>query len=171
LALTAKQEAFAQAVGIRNLSHLAAYSEVYDISRCTPESVSSLSSRLAADDSVRSRIEVLKARVLAKTVEKAALSLADCIAEADIWVQDAQALGNTSAGVAATKLRAQLSGHLAEKTAEKKGALEDSDVASLLAMRDAINAQLQRAKDALDMVGDLDGVRSSAPVPMRRVIG
>jgi hypothetical protein len=171
VALTAKAEMFSQLVGARSIPQVEAYATAYDTSKMTKETVINLASRLVCRDDVKARIEVLKARVLAKTVEKAGRSLDDILAKTEIAIENAQATGQVSAEVAAIKLQAQLSGHLAEKTAEKKGALEDSDVASLLAMRDAINAQLQRAKDALDMVGDLDGVRSSAPVPMRRVIG
>lgn len=90
--------------------------------------------------------------------------------EAGNLLEDAQALGQISAGVAAATLRAKLSGHLAENKLESKGALDDMDVQALLEMRADVEVQIQRAKDALELCGDVDSP-PPPPVPLRRVIG
>ena len=105
-------------------------------------------------------------------MEKTGLTLADCIAEANIWVADAQALGNTSAGVAATKLRAQLAGHLVErKEVSTKGQLDDMDIAALAKMRDEANRLIQVQVDAAAEAAALTGAVVAPTPQLRRVIG
>ncbi|MDP3940358.1 MAG: hypothetical protein Q8R92_19765 [Deltaproteobacteria bacterium] len=171
MALTAKQEAFARAVAIGGMNQTAAYASTYEVGKSTQKSIQDSASRLAAEPQVKARIKLLTERAAGVAVKKAGLTLAQSMAEAESLLEDAQALGQISAGVAAAKLRAQLAGHLVEKKEEKTGPLTDMDVTSLLALKAEVQAQLQRNKDALDLVGDLES-HVAVPLPlMRRVIG
>lgn len=127
-----------------------------------------MASRLAAKIHVAARIAVLTERATTIAAKKAGLTLADCIEEANIWVEDAKALGNTSAGVAATKLRAQLAGHLVEKREVKNtGPLDEADVGALSTMLVVAGEEIQRLKDAQALTGEV----AAPPAPIRRVIG
>lgn len=166
MALTAKQEVFCQGVAVRKLSQTDAYTYAYDVGKMTPASIHNAASKLAAIDEVKARIVVLTERATAAAVKAGALTLAQSIDEAGQMFEDAKALGQVAAGVAAAKLRAQLSGHLDEKKQDAKGSLDDMDVKGLLAMREAVEAKITSSREALEMVGDV--VAPAAPI--RRVI-
>lgn len=167
--LTSKMEAFAQAVALKKQSLSACYAEAYDAAKMAPKSINDAASKLAAHPAVAQRIEVLVGRAEAAAVKAAAYTIEAAMGEAGRLLEDAKNLGQISAGVAAATLRARLSGLLAEKKEEKKGALSDLDVEGLLALRAELEAKLQREADALELAG---ASSAAAPVtPFRRVIG
>lgn len=168
MALTAKQEVFCQGVAVRKLSQTDAYSYAYDVGKMKPASINDASSKLAANPEVAQRIVVLKERATAAAVKAGALTLAESIDEAGQMFEDAKALGQVAAGVAAAKLRAQLSGHLDEKKQDAKGSLDDMDVKGLLEMREAVEAKVKQSREALEMVGDAPAPQVASPI--RRVI-
>jgi hypothetical protein len=65
--LTAKQEAFAQAIA-GGLNQSDAYRSAYSISKATPASVNQLASKLAADVKVSSRVKELQAELANKSL-------------------------------------------------------------------------------------------------------
>lgn len=164
--LTAANEVFARKISLENMNQTDAYACAYDVSGRTPEAVHKASSALALKPEVAGRIQLLKGRAEAKSVKAAAYTLDSAMGEAEQLLQDAQALGQISAGVAAAKLRAQLSGHLTEKTPDKGNVLDSMDADGLLEMRKEVEARIQRAKEALDLVGEAP----LAPAAHRRVI-
>ena len=166
--LTAKQEAFCRAIAVEGLNQSAAYSKAYDAAKMTAKSISEAASRLAADSKVAARIAVISEGATAVAVKKAGLTLADAMGEAGELLDGAKAAGQYSAGVAAAKLRAQLAGHLVERKEVRSGPLEDVDIQRLLAMKAQAEADLARAGEVADFMGD-----SAATVdqPVRRAIG
>lgn len=166
--LTQKMAAFASGVAIEKLSLSDAYRAAYDATKMTPKSINDAASKLAAHPAVAQRVQVLSERATAAIIKKAGFTFEASMDEAGGLLEDAKALGQISAGVAAAALRARLAGLLNEKREEKPGALDDVSVQELLALREIVAAQLQRAADALELVGISPIV---APVIMRRVIG
>lgn len=168
MALTPKQERFAQNVALKRMNQSQAYAEAYDATGKTQEAVAKLASSVASHSEVKARIVVLTGRAEAEALKKGALTLEQSLEEAGQMFEDAKALGNTSAGVAAAKLRAQLSGHLVEK-ADKNRAndLEGMDVEGLAELRIAVEAKLQSSRDALAAIG----MPVTPPAVARRVIG
>ena len=67
MTLTAKQEAFAQAIS-SGLNQSDAYRSAYSISKATPASVNQLASKLAADVKVSSRVKELQADLANKSL-------------------------------------------------------------------------------------------------------
>jgi hypothetical protein len=136
-----------------------------------------MAAELAALPHVAARIRSLRGGVAAAVVKRAAHTRQDAINEAGNLAERAMARGQISAGVAAIKLRAQLAGLLpsGRKSRRSKDAsqsdLTDDDNAALTEMRADIEVQIQRAKDAIEMCGELDEPTPAAPVSMRRVIG
>ena len=164
--LTSKMEKFSRGVAVEKLSLSDAYRAAYDTAKMQPTTVQSEASKLAAHPAVSARLEVLEGRAEAAIIKKAALTVEQSLDEAGELLEDAQALGQISAGVAAATLRAKLSGLLVEKPAEKGSALDSMDVEDLLEMRKEVEARIQRAKEALDLVGEAP----LAPAAHRRVI-
>lgn len=154
-------------MAIRNMNQSEAYSTAYDASRMTAESITSAASKVAAHDAVAARILVLKGRATAAAVKKAGLTLADEIQACSTAVENARALGQTAAEVAAIKLRAQLGGHLVErKEVSTKGTLEEADIAKLMALKREIDLRITLSKEAADLVGGT----TTQPAQLRRVI-
>lgn len=127
--LTPQQEAFCQAIVVGN-SQSAAYRTAYDASRSTPKSVNENASKLMTNTKVISRVAELRAPV----VEAVRYDLKAAMGEANLALVMAQAQGNPSVMVAATALRAKLSGLLAEKPAAVPNVLETASTEVLLAM-------------------------------------
>lgn len=167
MALTAKQEQFAQGIALKGLNQSAAYSAAYDASKMTPETIACRASELAKHSDVADRINVLRERATGAAVKKAGYTLADAIAEADELAADGKALGQISAAVAAIKLKAQLGGHLVEKKEIRTGSLEDTDLEKLAHMKAQAEAEMQAAEDAASVVGEVPTIAQ----PQRRVIG
>ena len=67
MTLTAKQEAFAQAIA-SGLNQSDAYRSAYSISKATPASVNQLASKLAASVKVSSRVKELQAELANKSL-------------------------------------------------------------------------------------------------------
>lgn len=166
MSLTSKQESFCKAVALGGLSKVDAYTKAYPDAKSPRRILIDKGSELAQLPACAARIEELRERAASVAVKRSGLSLAGSMEEANVLMADALALGQISAGVAAAKLRAQLAGHLAEKATEKRGPLDDLDVAALLKLRDSLDAKLQSDADAA--VLDLVGIVPTAPV--RRVI-
>ena len=166
MALTARAEAFCQAIVVKGMNQTEAYSFAYDVSKMSQETITNLASRLANRDDVRARLQVLRERATAAAVKSAAYTIEDALREADELMADGKALGQVSAAVAALKVKAQLGGHLAEKTAEKKGPLDGEDIDGLVSIREEINRRLQQAADTLDFIGVEP---TSHPVTLKRV--
>ncbi len=164
--LTSKMEAFARAVALENQSLADAYRAAYDTAKMQANTIQTEASKLAAHPAVSARVQVLKGRAEAAIIRKAVLTVEQSLDEAASLLKDAQDLGQISAGVAAATLRAKLSGLLVEKPAEKGSALDSMDVEDLLEMRKEVEARIQRAKEALDLVGEAP----LAPAAHRRVI-
>lgn len=170
--LTAKQERFAQNIALKGMNQSAAYAEAYDAGKMTPETITSRASELAAHSGVAARINVLKEGTARAAVKAAAYSRDDAIQEADEARLAALANGQSSATVAAIKLKAELSGHLADKKADAKGSLDDMDIEKLLELRKAVEDKVERSREALAMTGPAAVVAAPAPAApiMRRVI-
>ncbi len=110
MALTPKQEAFAQAI-VSGMSQADAYRKAYDAGNMKPATVQSKASILMADGKVRARVEELRRPV----VEKVQYGLEQAMAEADRAVSLAEEKGQVGAMVAAIQLRAKLNGLLVDK--------------------------------------------------------
>ena len=165
--LTAKQERFAQNVALKGMTQSAAWGEAYNATLMSPKSINEAASRLLANVKIKARVIGLKQGATAAAVKKAGLTLADSIDEAGDMLAGAKIAGQYSAGVAAVKLRAQLSGHLADRKEVRQGPLDDADVAKLVATLAEIDAKLAAMKDAEDLVG---GSEPEIAAPVRRVI-
>lgn len=170
MALTAKQERFAQNIALKGMTQSAAYAEAYDAVKMKPETVSRAAVDLAANPSVSARIDVLKQGATRAAVKAAAFTLDDAIRESDENRLAALANGQTSAAVAATKLKAELSGHLTEKKADPKGSLDSLDVERLLELRALVEDKVERSREALAMTGAAAAPVVAPAAPIRRVI-
>jgi hypothetical protein len=168
VALTAQQEVFAKKIALENMGQSAAYSCAYNTSKMTAKTVTEAASRLAAADNVRARIDVLRQGATRAALKAAAYSIDDAISDAEEDRVLARNAGQGSAAVAATKLKAQLAGHLVEKKADAKGALEDMDLERLLELRKAVEDKVARSREALAMTDAPAPV--ATPAPIRRVI-
>lgn len=151
MALTAKQERFAQNIALKGMNQTEAYSEAYDSAKMGPASVNANASRLALHPDVKARIDVLREGATRAAVKAAAYTRDDAIREADEARLAALANGQGSAVVAATKLKSELAGHLSEKKADAKATLDDMDVESLLKLKAAVEDKVERSREALAM--------------------
>ena len=165
MGLTASNEVFARKIALENLDQTAAYSCAYNTKSRSRDSIYQAASALAHKPEVEARIKVLREGAVAVATKKAGYALADAMIEAEGALALAHDARQAGAAVAAITLRSKLSGLLDEKP-EKSGPLTDLDVVSLLAMRDQIEVEISRARDALEMTGDA----VTAP-KARRVIG
>ena len=165
--LTAKEEIFCQCLAMRKMNQSEAYSTAWDASKAKPETIASKASILASQEKIKARISVLTERATAIAVKKAGLTLADEIMACTETLENARALGQASAEVAAIKLRAQLGGHLVErKEVSTKGTLEEADIAKLMALKREIDLRITLSKEAADLVGGT----TTQPAQLRRVI-
>ncbi len=127
--LTPKQEAFCQAIVAGN-SQSAAYRTAYDAKNMAPATVNNKAYGLMKRGEIRARVEELRTPVL----EEVQYDLKAAMGEANLALRMAQAQGNPSVMVAATALRAKLSGLLVEKAAAPLSVLETASTDVLLAM-------------------------------------
>lgn len=169
--LTFKQDQFAQAVALKGMTQSEAYASVYDTSKSTAKTVAESASRLAAEPNVRARIAVLVERATGAAVKIGARTLAADMADADIAIGNARALGQVAAEVAAIKLRAQLAGNLVEKKEVRSGALDEMDLEHLAVLRAMADAEIQRTRDAVELTDSTSSAAQPAAPVMRRAIG
>lgn len=108
--LTAKQEAFCQAV-VSGMSQSDAYRKAYNAKKMKAETVQQSASRLMADRKVAARVETLRRPV----VEKVQYGLEQAMLEAKEAFDIAKEKENGGAMVAAATLRAKLNGLLIER--------------------------------------------------------
>lgn len=120
MALTAKQEAFCQAI-VAGMSQADAYRKAYDAENMKPATVQSKASILMADGKVRARVEELRQPV----IQKVRYGLEQAMLEAEEAFQVAKNKENGGAMVAAATLRAKLNGLLVEKKEVRHGSLQD----------------------------------------------
>jgi phage terminase small subunit len=110
MALTAKQEAFCQAI-VSGMSQADAYRQAYNAAKMKPATVQKRASELMANGEVAGRVAELRRPV----VEKVQYSLEQAMIEAAEAMEVAREKMNGGAMVAAVQLRAKLNGLLVEK--------------------------------------------------------
>lgn len=135
MALTAKQEAFCQAI-VSGMSQADAYRSAYDAGRMKAETVQNKAHVLMKNGEVRVRVEALRAPV----VEELRYDLKTAMKEAMEAYEVAKDRGNGGAMVAATTLRAKLYGLLVERKEVRTGPLDDLGYDELKRLNDAIGA-------------------------------
>lgn len=126
MALTAKQEAFCQAI-VSGLSQADAYRKAYSAEAMKPPTVQKRASELMANGEVRGRVEALRKPV----VKKLQYGLEQAMAEAEEAFEVAREKGNGGAMVAAATLRAKLNGLLVDRKEVRHGPLGDLPDAEL----------------------------------------
>jgi hypothetical protein len=120
MALTGKQEAFAQAVASGS-TQSDAYRQAYDVSlSCLPETIYENASKLAADANVSPRIQELKAQYQAAVVEQHAWTLNKLVSQAEkhmgVALEDHPRRGpNVSAANGALEIIGRVTGLLSDK--------------------------------------------------------
>ena len=110
MTLTAKQEAFCQAV-VSGMNQSDAYRASYSAGKMKAESINSKAYELAKNGDITARVKELRAPV----VEKLQYGLAEAMLEAQEAYKVAKGKDNGGAMVAAVQLRAKLNGLLIEK--------------------------------------------------------
>lgn len=126
MALTAKQEAFCQAI-VSGLSQADAYRKAYNAENMKPPTVQKRASELMANGEVAGRVQELRAPV----VEKLQYGLEQAMLEADEAFKVSKTKENGGAMVAAVTLRAKLNGLLIEKREVTINHLQEMDEAAL----------------------------------------
>jgi phage terminase small subunit len=135
VSLTAKQEAFCQAI-VAGASQADAYRKAYSAENMKAETIHEKASRLMADGKVRARVDELRAPVVAEL----RYGLREAMLEADEAFKVAKSKENGGAMVAAATLRAKLNGLLVDKKEIRTGPLDGLDHEQLKALDAAIAA-------------------------------
>lgn len=135
MALTAKQEAFCQAI-VSGMSQADAYRKAYDAKRMKAESIHEKASRLMADGKVRARVDELRAPVVAEMQ----YDLKQAMQEAAEAFEVAKGKENGGAMVAAVALRSKLNGLLVDRSEVRTGPLDGLDHDDLRKLNDAIRS-------------------------------
>ena len=143
--LTPKQEKFCHAI-VAGEGQSQAYRKSYDTTKMAPNTIHRKAHELMADGKIAARLESLRAPV----VEAVRYDLKAAMGEANLALMMAQAQGNPSVMVAATALRAKLSGLLAEKPTVVPNVLETASTEVLLAML----AEYERRHAARELTHD-----------------
>ena len=126
--LTAKQEAFAQAVASgKNQSE--AYREAYDAGKMKPSSVNVNASKLMADTNIAQRVKELRA----PAAERAQLTLESHLRDLLILRNAAAKDGQFSAAIAAEIARGKASGVHVERSAQTLTIETDDDASAIAA--------------------------------------
>ena len=131
--LTAKQEAFAQAI-VSGLSQADAYRAAYNASAMKPATVQNKAHILMKNGEVRARVVALRAPVIAKVQ----YGLLEAMNEAQEAFAVSKARDNGAAMVAAVMLRARLNGLLVDRkevTLTEVQRLSDDDLDRLIALK------------------------------------
>lgn len=153
MGLTAKQEAFAQAVA-RGATNSDAYRAVYSHENCTDKSVHEMSSTIAANLKVASRIKELRDKATEKVVKKLAISKE--------WVLDELIKVNSAAQAAEPILD-----HEGNPTGEYKAQLPAANRALEL-----IGKELGMFVDRKEVrTGLLDGLAHDDLVALEEILG
>lgn len=134
-ALTAKQEAFAQAVA-SGMTQSDAYRSAYSAGKMKATSINVNASKLMADTNIAQRVVSLRAPVIAKMQ----YGLQEAMLEAEDAFKVSKMKENGGAMVAAVTLRAKLQGLLIERKEVRTGPLDDMPADELEAMDAAIEA-------------------------------
>lgn len=142
MALTAKQEAFAQAI-VSGMNQSDAYRHAYNASKMKPMSVTVNASKMMADANVALRVETLRKPVIAKLQ----YGLEQAMAEAADALQVSRDRANGGAMVSAVTLRAKLMGLIIEKRMDVPNPFAGVPIAELEAADAALSAILT-AKEA-----------------------
>lgn len=126
MALTAKQEAFAQAV-VSGMSQADAFRAAYNHGGMADKTIREKASRIMADPKISGRVHELRAPV----VQKVQYGLEQAMLEAQDAYNVAKEKCNGGAMVAAATLRAKLNGLLIERKEVRTGPLEQASDAQL----------------------------------------
>jgi phage terminase small subunit len=135
MALTPKQEAFAQAVVV-GMSISDAYRAAYKAGKMSSAAVNVEASRLMANPTVALRVQELRKPV----VEAAQYGLAEAMAEAAEAMELSRETRQSGAFVAAVSLRAKLSGLMIDKKEIRTGELDGLGHDELKQLRDALTS-------------------------------
>jgi len=119
--LTTKQETFCQLVAIQQYTLTDAYIEAYDTEGMKQDSIYQLSSRLANQVKITSRIEALKATVTEKLASDVAWDKAKIVSELAINVELAREHKQMAASNRSLELVAKVTGVLTEETKQVSG--------------------------------------------------
>lgn len=166
MALTSKEEQFAQSVALKQMDVVTAYTTVYNVTKMSPGMIEKKANALSVKLEVQQRISVLRDRAMSASQKKEQYDLAAAIAEADTLIEDGKALGQIGAAVSAAQLKAKLAGHLVDrKEVTNKTGLEGADVQTLEAMKKKIQRELDAAREA----AELTGVEKPSTPAIRRI--
>lgn len=123
MTLTAKQEAFAQAV-VSGMTQADAFRTAYNAGGMTDKTIREKASRLMANEHISARVESLRKPLQAMAEAKLAYGLEQAMREAMEAYNVALEKGNGGAMVAAATLRAKLNGLLIDRKEVRTGTLE-----------------------------------------------
>jgi len=143
--LTAKQLTFVTALA-KGAGVSEAYRAAFDTGRMLDSSVASAATKLKALPQIQEKLAQQRERVEVVMAKQVAYSMIDAFRESEEARQLAHSVGQAGAAVAAVTLRAKLGGLLVERKEVRIGALEDTDLDELLAMRERI-----RDESAIDV--------------------
>lgn len=147
MALTAKQEAFCQAI-VSGMSQADAYRKAYDAVNMKPATVQSKACILMTDGKVRARVDELRAPVVAEMQ----YGLKEAMLEAREAFEVAREKGNGGAMTAAVQLRSKLNGLLVDRSEVRTGPLDGLGHGELKALDQAI-AAISKASGAAEKTG------------------
>lgn len=135
MALTAKQEAFCQAI-MSGMSQADAYRKAYDAGNMKAETIQKRASELMGNGEVAGRVQELRAPVVAELQ----YDLKTAMLEAEDAFKVAKTKENGGAMVAAVTLRAKLNGLLVERSEVRTGPLDGLEHEELKQINAAIGA-------------------------------
>ena len=140
MGLTTKQETFCQLVAIQQKTLTDAYIEAYDTEGMKQDSIYQLSSRLANQVKITSRIEALKATVTEKLASEVVWDKAKIVSELAVNVELAREHKQMAASNRSLELVAKVTGVLTEDTKQLTGtvsvihSLSDAQLDQLVAL-------------------------------------
>jgi phage terminase small subunit len=154
MALTAKQEAFCQAV-VSGMSQADAYRKAYDAERMKAETIQNKAHILMKNGEVRARVEAIRAPVVERAIEKAAVDkawvMSKLVKVVDMGMQaepvydnDGAASGEYKQNLAAANKALELIGKelamFIDRSEVRTGPLDGIEHEELKAIRDAIGS-------------------------------
>ena len=137
MGLTTKQESFCQLVAIQQYTLTDAYIEAYDTEGMKQDSIYQLSSRLANQVKITSRIEALKATVTEKLASDVVWDRNRIVSELAVNVELAREHKQMAASNRSLELVAKITGSLSEETKQVTGT-----VSVIHSLSDAVLDQL-----------------------------